>query len=179
MFVAPPLGNNWSKRSPTLKPSTTSLLLISSGLTSLGESRSSPSSWFRLDSGLCGGNANLRCKKQFKQEINKKHMLEQKLLFSELRRCVKVEVAVFDSPSVIVLMVSMDVKQTLSSTRTRTRKLQIIWREGKAEQEHSLSTAKLSRNECDHRARAEELCGSRGGRPGEVLLNVLRCHLTY
>ena len=31
--VAPPLGDNWSKRSPALKPSSTSLLLISSGLT--------------------------------------------------------------------------------------------------------------------------------------------------
>ena len=79
---------------------------------------------------------------------------------------MKVEVAVFDSPSLIVLMVSMDVKQTLSSTRTRTRKLQIIWREGRAEQEHSLSKAKLNRNERDHRARPQELCESRGGRPG-------------
>ena len=33
MSVAPPLGNNWSKRSPTFKPSSTYLLLISSGLT--------------------------------------------------------------------------------------------------------------------------------------------------
>ena len=33
MSVAPPLGNSWSKRSPTFKPSSTSLLLISSGLT--------------------------------------------------------------------------------------------------------------------------------------------------
>ena len=32
-------------------------------------------------------------------------------LYSELRRCVKVEVAVLDSPSLIVLMVSVDVKQ--------------------------------------------------------------------
>ena len=30
---AAPTGNNWSKRSPTFKPSSTSLLLISSGLT--------------------------------------------------------------------------------------------------------------------------------------------------
>ena len=30
---------------------------------------------------------------------------------SELRSCVKVEVAVLDSPSLIVLMVSVDVKQ--------------------------------------------------------------------
>ena len=33
MSVAPPLGNNWSERIPTLKPSSTPLLLISSGLT--------------------------------------------------------------------------------------------------------------------------------------------------
>ena len=33
MSVAPPLGNNRSKRSPTFKPSSTCLLLISSGLT--------------------------------------------------------------------------------------------------------------------------------------------------
>ena len=33
MSVAPPLGNNWSKSSPAFKPSSTSLLLISSGLT--------------------------------------------------------------------------------------------------------------------------------------------------
>ena len=41
---------NWSKRSPTLQPSTTSLLLISSGLASSWESSSPPSSWSRLDS---------------------------------------------------------------------------------------------------------------------------------
>ena len=34
MSVAPPLRNNWSKTSPTLKPSSASLPLISSGLTS-------------------------------------------------------------------------------------------------------------------------------------------------
>ena len=50
MSVAPPLGNNLSKRSPTLQPSTTSLLLISSGLASSWESSSPPSSWSRLDS---------------------------------------------------------------------------------------------------------------------------------
>ena len=70
MSVAPPLGNNWSERNPTLKPSFTSLLLISSWLTcgsstisllliSPGpaeasnffvESSSPPSSWPRLDS---------------------------------------------------------------------------------------------------------------------------------
>ena len=33
------------------------------------------------------------------------------LCFSELRSCVKVEVAVLGSPSLIVLMVSVDVKQ--------------------------------------------------------------------
>ena len=33
MSVAPLLGNNWGERSPSLKPSSTSLLLISSGLT--------------------------------------------------------------------------------------------------------------------------------------------------
>ena len=33
MSVAQPLRNNWSKRSPTLEPSSISLLLISSGLT--------------------------------------------------------------------------------------------------------------------------------------------------
>ena len=54
MSVSPPLGNNWSKRSPTLslQPSTTSLLLISSGLASSWESSSPPSppsSWSRLD----------------------------------------------------------------------------------------------------------------------------------
>ena len=52
MSVAPPLGNNWSKRCPTLSPSTTSLLLISSGLTSSWESSSPPSSWSRLDSSM-------------------------------------------------------------------------------------------------------------------------------
>ena len=34
MSVAPPLGNKWSKKSPTLQPSSTSLLLISSVWTS-------------------------------------------------------------------------------------------------------------------------------------------------
>ena len=33
------------------------------------------------------------------------------LLFSELKSCVNVEVAVLSSPSLIVLMVSVDVKQ--------------------------------------------------------------------
>ena len=67
---APLLGNNWCKRSPTFKPSSTSLLLIILGslagpapppsswsrpdpqkrLTSLWESSSPPSSWSRLDS---------------------------------------------------------------------------------------------------------------------------------
>ena len=50
MSVAPPLGSNWSKRSPTLKPSSTSLLLISSRLSSSWESSSPPSSWSCLDS---------------------------------------------------------------------------------------------------------------------------------
>ena len=52
LSIAPPVGNNWSKRSPTLSlwPSTTSLLLISSGLASSWESSSPPSSWSRLDS---------------------------------------------------------------------------------------------------------------------------------
>ena len=36
---------------------------------------------------------------------------EDRLITSELRRCVKVEVAVLGSPSLIVLMVSVDVKQ--------------------------------------------------------------------
>ena len=54
MSVAPPLGNNWSVRSPTLslQPSATSLLFISSGLASSWESSSPPSSWSRLDSVL-------------------------------------------------------------------------------------------------------------------------------
>ena len=67
MSVAPPLGNSGSERSPALKPSSTSLLLISSGLswgsstsslllisldpqkrlTSSWESSSPPSSWFK------------------------------------------------------------------------------------------------------------------------------------
>ena len=33
------------------------------------------------------------------------------VLFIELRRCVKVEVAILGSPSLIVLIVSVDVKQ--------------------------------------------------------------------
>ena len=49
MSVAPPLGNNRSKRSPTLQPRTIFLLLISSGQASSWESRSPPS-WSRLDS---------------------------------------------------------------------------------------------------------------------------------
>ena len=52
MSVVPPLGNNWSRRSPTLSlsPITTSLLLISSGLATSWESSSPPSSWSHLDS---------------------------------------------------------------------------------------------------------------------------------
>ena len=49
----PLLENNWSRRSPALslrQPSTTSLLLISSGLASSWESKSPPSSWSCLDS---------------------------------------------------------------------------------------------------------------------------------
>ena len=54
MSVAPLLGNNWNRRSPTLSlwPNTTSLLLLSSGLASSWESSSPPSSWSRL-AGLC------------------------------------------------------------------------------------------------------------------------------
>ena len=48
MSVTPLLGNNWRKSSPTVKPSSASLLLISSGLT--WGSSSPPSSWSRLDS---------------------------------------------------------------------------------------------------------------------------------
>ena len=43
--------------------------------------------------GLCGRKATLNCG------------------ISELKSCVKVEVAVLDSPSLIVLVVSVDVKQ--------------------------------------------------------------------
>ena len=38
-------------------------------------------------------------------------MKEEKVTTSELRSCVKVEVAVLGSPSLIILMVSVDVKQ--------------------------------------------------------------------
>ena len=41
----------------------------------------------------------------------RKATLNLNLKFSELRSCVEVEVAVLDSPSLIVLMVSVDVKQ--------------------------------------------------------------------
>ena len=41
----------------------------------------------------------------------RKATLKRKCYFAELMSCVKVEVAVLGSPSLIVLMVSMDVKQ--------------------------------------------------------------------
>ena len=40
---------------------------------------------------------------------------------SEPRRCVKVEVAVLGSPSLIVLMVSVDIKQQLKKTKNKTK----------------------------------------------------------
>ena len=52
---------------------------------------------------LAGGGSNLK--------MNKTARLLESGIRAELRSCVKVEVAVLGSPSLIVLMVSVDVKQ--------------------------------------------------------------------
>ena len=65
--------------------------------------------------GLCesrGGRPGLRVPNKPTVSVDvKQHSTNQKDLCSELRSCVKVEVVVLGSPPLIVLMVSVDVKQ--------------------------------------------------------------------
>ena len=81
---------------------------------------------------------------------------------SELRSCVKVEVAVLGSPSVIVLMVSVDVKQHWNITSEQCGS-----RGGRPDTATVLyglqgRRATLRSEHCNI---ASELCESRGGRP--------------
>ena len=48
------------------------------------------------------------------------------ILNTLLRSCVKVEVAVLGSPSLMVLMVSVDVRQHLQNKKKRTKRMMIV-----------------------------------------------------
>ena len=81
---------------------------------------------------------------------------------SELRSCVKVEVAVLGSPSVIVLMVSVDVKQywNIGSELRSCVKIEVA-----VLGSPSVIVLMVSVDVKQHWNIASEQCGSRGGRP--------------
>ena len=56
--------------------------------------------------------------------VVRQHLKKKKKKRAELRSCIKAEVAVLGSPSQIVLMVSVDVKQQKKKKKTQTERQQ-------------------------------------------------------
>ena len=85
---------------------------------------------------------------------------------TELRGCVKVEVAILASPSLIALMLSVDVntmKERIDCSELRNSES----RGGSPVPNSSYVYVDVKRHKRkNRRLRAQELCESRGGRPG-------------